>query len=358
MNNRLTFFNYKITNTGDVCDIYIDGAIVDASTQEVYEKWFDDTTPTSFKSLRNQISKDAKTVNVYINSGGGQVVEAMAIHDYLVQLQSNGITVKTYGRGLIASAATYILMASKNSTISKNSWFMIHNVSGGVWGDVNQVENYARTLRNFNDTVTSFYATTTGLSETVIGNMMNKETWLNGEQAKEKGFVNHVESSQTFSNAINTNQWQFSNHQVLAAYNLSTKSFPEMNIKESVMNALKELGIIKNETDTTNYEAIANAVEKAVGNDLEERIKTAVDNATKGIADSISNAVTEATKNLLSKDDIKDLATHQSVTDAVKKVSDELETVKGDFANKSGGEAGDGKKKNEMDTTGISWVSN
>ena len=370
---KLTFFNYKIQNNADTCDIYIDGIIVDASTQEIYKYWFDDSTPTSFKSLRNQISESAKTINVFINSGGGQVTEAMAIHDYLVNLQSKGVTVNTYGRGIIASAATYILMSSKNSTISKNSWFMIHNVQGGVWGDVNDVENYARTLRNFNDTVTAFYSNSTGLSETVIGNMMNKETWLNGDQALEKGFVKNVENNQTFTNAINQNQWLFNNTQVLQAYNSFTTKIPDNmdfkkigdDLKNSIINHLKEIGVIKNETDTTKLDGITTAVENAlkpINEEVDTKVKNAVEAATKDLGTTVTNVVTEVLKNLVTKDDLKNLATTQSVTDEVKKVTDELEEVKKDIANKKGGEAGKGKAGNQDDKSpfnheGVTWGS-
>ena len=47
---KLPFFNYKISNQGNEhLDVYIDGVIVDAETQEIYKEWFGDNTSVSFK---------------------------------------------------------------------------------------------------------------------------------------------------------------------------------------------------------------------------------------------------------------------------------------------------------------------
>ena len=370
---KLTFFNYVIKNNTDTasCDIFIDGEIVDARTEQIYKEWWDDDTATSFKNIRKQINEaKAKTINVYVNSGGGQVIEAMAIHDYLKSMEQAGKTVNTYGRGLIASAATYILMASKNSTISENSWFMVHNVSGGIYGDVNEIENYAVTMRKFNDQITQFYSSHTGLSNTVIGNMMNKETWMDGKEAHAKGFVKNLESSQTFTNSISKEQWLFNNTEVLSAYNSFTKQSPNNmdfkklgeELRNSIINHLKDIGVIKNETDTTKLDGIATAVENALkplNEEVDTKIKDAVKEATKGLNTTVTNAVTEALKNLATKDDLKNLATTQTVTDEIKKVTDELQLVKDDVANKITGDPGRKKSKEtgnpDNDHEGITW---
>jgi len=321
MEKALTFLNYKINNNADEsCDIYIDGIIVDASTEQIIRDWWNDDTPTSFKSVRNQISRNAKTVNVYINSSGGQVVEAMAIHDYLKSLQQNGVKVNTFGRGLIASAATYILMSSQDSTISENSWFMVHNVSGGIYGDVNEIENYATTMRKFNDQITEFYSTHTGLSNTVVKNMMNKETWFSGKEAVEKGFVKNVESVAVFENKIDPQSWMFNNKQVVEAYNSFTTKTINMDIKKAVQEALNNLGFGTKPTNELNSEQVANAIAETLKplTNIDQQVADAVTNALKDkqflTADAITNMATkDMLENYASKKDVEDLT--QTVTD-------------------------------------------
>lgn len=226
MKRQFQAFNYKVVNQADdTLDVYIDGVIVDAETQQILHDYWGDDTSVSYKSFRDQVTNASpKKLNIYINSGGGMVTDAMAMHDFIKDQIKNGITVNTIGRGIVASAATYILMAGgENSSMSENSWFMIHNVSGVIWGDVNIIENYAASMRKFNDAITGFYAKATGLTEKEIGNMMDKETWMTANDAKEKGFVKNIDGKADFSNAIKPDQWPYSNTAVLTAYNSAVK---------------------------------------------------------------------------------------------------------------------------------------
>jgi ATP-dependent Clp endopeptidase proteolytic subunit ClpP len=224
MKRQFQAFNYKVVNQSeDTLDVYIDGIIVDAETQQILKDWFGDDTSVSYKSFRDQVvNAKPKTINVYINSGGGMVTDAMAIHDFLIDQQNKGVRVNRVGRGIVASAATYLLVGD-NSSMSENSWFMIHNVSGGAYGDVNMMENYAKSMRKFNDSIVTFYAKATGLSETVIGNMMDKETWMTAEEAKEKGFIKNIDGKADFTNTIKPEHWPFENTAVLNAYNSAVK---------------------------------------------------------------------------------------------------------------------------------------
>lgn len=69
MKRTLSVFDYAVTNeSDDSMDIYV-GEIVDAETQEIYQRWYGDETSVSFKSIRDQIwAKNPKTIN-YIYRG-------------------------------------------------------------------------------------------------------------------------------------------------------------------------------------------------------------------------------------------------------------------------------------------------
>lgn len=223
---KMSVFNYSVQNSSDEeeLQVYIDGAIVDAETQQMYKNWLGDDTSVSFKSFRDQVNAaNPKKLTVTINSPGGHVVDAMAIHDLIVELKGKGVQVKTQGRGLIASAATYILMAG-DSEMSANSWLMIHNVSGGVYGDVNEIEQYAAVLRKFNDSARDFYAEYTGLRKEDITKMMNAETWMTAEEAKSKGFINGITGKVSFEKPIPAENWAYANKAVLNIYNQSVKT--------------------------------------------------------------------------------------------------------------------------------------
>ena len=125
MKAALQIFNFSLQNQTDgVVDIHIDGDIVDSPTQEIYRNFWGDETSVSFRSFRNQIeSASPKSLNVYINSTGGHVGDAMAMHDYLNELAGKGVKINKIGRGIIASAATYLLVG-ENSSMTENSMLM------------------------------------------------------------------------------------------------------------------------------------------------------------------------------------------------------------------------------------------
>lgn len=372
MKARLQFFNFTATNEStDVLDINIDGAIVDAETQEMYEQWYGDDTSVSYKSLRGQVANsNANTINFYINSGGGMVTDAMAIHDWIVEMRAAGKTVNTIGRGIVCSAATYILMAG-NSSMSANSWFMIHNVSGGTWGDVNDIENYAASLRQFNDATRDFYANYTGLSATVISNMMNAETWMTAQQALDKKFIKSIAGSVEFTNSISADNWQFKNMAVLQAYNSSSiKNDTDMvnKIVEGITNALKELGLMKVDGATNvaiqpiTNEALTAALTTAlagVSTDIETMVNTAVATAVTAKMEAATTNFTNIGKTVT--DGLALLATKAEVTtltNSLATTNDELKAAKDSFANKNGGEAAldQGKGlKSKNDHPGVSY---
>lgn len=272
MKHPIQAFAYKIVNQSeDTVDVYIDGSIVDAETQDMIRAWLGEDSSVSYRSFRDQIEQiNPRNINVYINSPGGLVTDAMAIHDYLQAYKAKGGTVNTIGRGIVASAATYILMAGgENSALSENSWFMIHNVSGGVWGDVNTVESYANKMRQFNNSIVSFYAKATGMSEEEITKLMDKETWMSAKEAREKGFVKKVTDKADYTNTISPDHWPYANRAVLNAYNAGVKKpeatgQPEHNnfftsLQNGFMKLINELtNAIKNGKGNNEFEKIEN----------------------------------------------------------------------------------------------------
>jgi len=374
----LIVFNYSIKNqAGSKAEIFIDGDIVDAPTQEILKDWFGDDTSVSYKSFRDLVNaSDAQIFDVYINSGGGQMIEAMAIHDLLVEMQEKkGKTVNTIGRGIVASAATYILMAGKKPAMSSNSWLMIHNVSGGIYGSVNEVENYAATMRRFNDSATGFYQKVTGLSKTVIANMMDAETWMTAEEAKTKGFIKETTGEASFSQIIKPEQWPFSNSAVLNSYNSFTKkNDPVMDttkITEAINNGfnslLEKLGISnkKDEAETKKaFEDFSNSITNAIaantGSSLDEEavkkiVNTALTDALKTIPQNFTQAIADSQKDFVKKEDIKDLVKKDDVKDVLNKTdfNAEMKTLREDLVQKISG----GKTENNAGNKNKSGVN-
>ena len=342
---QIPIFNYNIrNNSGEKLEVFIDGIIVDAETQEMYREWWNDQTSVSFKSFRSEIlNSGTKNIKITINSFGGQIGDAMAMHDFIQDLENNqGYNIETVGMGMVCSAATYILSASKNSKISKNSWYMIHNVSGAAWGDVNDVEKAAKNLRNFNNKIRDFYVNLTGKSAQEIEDYMNAETWFNGEEAVANKFVKALVDNQQFAHAINQKDWAFKNTFALNAYNSyvapkqeNDKNFDNLNMKNianivgaAVANALVNANLFtkneKGEDAPVTNELLTNAVEKAFeGIDFEAAINSAVDEQFKdGLPENIIAQITNAVKDSVKPENFKESEEWKNMVNRVKDVEE------------------------------------
>lgn len=348
-------FNYKVVNKGGkTLDVFVDGDIVDASTQEILRNWWGDETSTSYKSFRNQIEDASPDVlNIYINSPGGHVGDALAIHDYLNELQAKGVTVNRKGRGIIASAGTYLLMGD-NSEMSENSFMMIHNVSMVAYGDINQVENQAKAGRKFNDKIRDFYATMTGNAPEQITKWMNAETWMTADEAVQRNFVKAKTETVQFTNCISADAFPYTNNTFLNQYNSQIKNLDMATIKETVTalvnSALEAAGFKNKESKEVNklIDDLSNTFEGEIKNASgmkEEDIKTLITNSIKDFATK------EDIKNLIKKEDIvnfvekKDIANFATKDDLKTKTDEIIDAINGKAGSATSGNSSEEEKK-------------
>lgn len=329
----LHIFNFSIHNvSADKGEIYIDGDIVDAPTQEMYKAYWGDETSVSYKSFRDQIlNSGIKNFDVYVNTTGGHVGDAMAMHDLIQDLNNNkGYNIDTIGRGIVASAGTYILMAGKNTSASKNTSIMIHNVQVGLFGyyDVDVLQTITNSSLHFNQKVTDFYTNVTGLSNTVIKNMMSVETWMSADEAKAKNFIKSVTGDATFTNQLNKELFPFQNTSILNHYNSFIQNSTTMDmtkvtnaIQEGFKNLLAELGLSNKATEekvntalTAFSDKIANSIKEnipAAGTGLTTEDATTLVNKlleekTKDDVTTIQNAVKEGMKGLVNQTELEE----------------------------------------------------
>lgn len=125
-------------------------------------------------------------VTVNINSPGGDYFEGLAIYN-LLREHKGRVTVKVLG--IAASAASVIAMAGDEVQIARAGFLMIHNAWVTTSGDRHQLKETADWLAPFDATAADIYAIRTGIAATEIGAMLDKETWIGGNEAVETGFA-------------------------------------------------------------------------------------------------------------------------------------------------------------------------
>ena len=168
--------------------VKIKGPIVSNSDAWIYE-WFG-IEATSPGMVDKAIEKaGGEDLEVEINSGGGSVFAGSEIYTALKSYKGN-VTVRVVG--LAASAASVVAMAGKKVTMSPTAQMMIHNVSSWAEGDYREMEHTAEILKNANDTIANAYRLKTGKEQEELLSLMNKETWMTAQKAKELGFIDEL----------------------------------------------------------------------------------------------------------------------------------------------------------------------
>ena len=162
------------------------------------DKWLYDWCDIEAVCPRDVLSKlnGSDDVDVYINSGGGDVVAASEMYEALRQYKGK---VLIHVVGLAASAAS-VIMCSRECDISPTSLVMIHNVSTVVCGDKNTMTHEAGVLSSADEAVCNAYRIRTGKSKDELLEMMNSETWLSAQKAVELGFCDRVSGVSTLVN--------------------------------------------------------------------------------------------------------------------------------------------------------------
>ncbi len=168
--------------------VKIKGPIISNSDAWIYEYFGIEATSPSMidKAIEKANGED---LEVEINSGGGSVFEGSEIYTALKSYKGN-VTVKIVG--LAASAASVVAMAGKKITMSPTAQMMIHNVSSWAEGDYREMEHTAEILKNANDTIANAYRLKTGKTQEELLRLMDKETWMTAQKAKELGFIDEV----------------------------------------------------------------------------------------------------------------------------------------------------------------------
>lgn len=167
---------------------------------------------------------DVSTINVYINSYGGEVAEGLAIYNALKRHKAK---IKTHCDGFACSIASVIFMAGDERIMSNASLLMIHNAWTWASGNANDFRKQADDLDKITQASVNAYLSEVNIEESELKAMLDNETWITPQEAFEKGFVTSI------INEKNTNKASQSVKNSLFELILSNKRLQKNQIEEN-----------------------------------------------------------------------------------------------------------------------------
>nr|WP_298842028.1 ATP-dependent Clp protease proteolytic subunit [uncultured Salinicola sp.] len=130
-------------------------------------------------------------ISMYINSPGGVVTAGMAIHDTMQYIRPK---VSTICMGQAASMGSFLLAAGEPGMrfALPNARIMIHQPSGGAKGMASDIEIQAREILRIRKRMNDLYVKYTGQPLEEIEKKMDRDTFLEAEEAKSIGLIDEV----------------------------------------------------------------------------------------------------------------------------------------------------------------------
>jgi ATP-dependent Clp protease protease subunit len=172
---------YQINNKADKAEVWI--------YEEIGEDFWTGGGVTA-KNFQKELSAiTAKQIDLHINSPGGAVFDGVTIYNLLRQHPAN---ITTYIDGIAASIASVIALAGDKVIMAENALYMMHNPSGLVMGNSEDMRKMAEVLDKIRGTMTGVYSGKTGKPDDEINAMLDAETWMTADEALAAGLIDEI----------------------------------------------------------------------------------------------------------------------------------------------------------------------
>lgn len=135
---------------------------------------------------------DVKDILLTVNSPGGSVFDGLAMYNALSAARNKGTKITARVMGIAASAASFVIMAANEIEMPENSMMMVHYASGLAWGNADTMRETADILDKIDASIVGVYVARTGKDEKDVRALLEAETYLTAQEAKDAGFADTV----------------------------------------------------------------------------------------------------------------------------------------------------------------------
>lgn len=148
---------------------------------------------SSGQVVRELLAAEAtyKHIDVRINSNGGEVYTGIAIFN---ALRGSKADIRIYIDGIAASMASVIALCGKPVEMSKYARLMLHSVSGGCYGDKNDLRGVLAEIESLEDTLCEMLAEKIGQPVDDIKRHYfdGEDHWLTADEALLLGLIDGI----------------------------------------------------------------------------------------------------------------------------------------------------------------------
>jgi ATP-dependent Clp protease protease subunit len=134
-------------------------------------------------------------ITMLVSSPGGHVESGDAIHDMIRFVRA---PVTTLGTGWVASAGAHVFLAppKERRVCLPNTRFMIHQPAGGAGGQASDIAIQAKEILRTRERIARVIARQTGRKVEQVLADMERDHWMNAEEAVAYGIVSRIIETQ------------------------------------------------------------------------------------------------------------------------------------------------------------------
>ena len=181
MPKQLKFWNVMKNDEEKSAELILYGSIGS-------DEYWDDISDKAFKQDIENLG-DVENITLHINSPGGSVFSAVAIAN---TLKNHKAKITANIDGLAASAATIITSACDTVRMPKNALFMVHNPITFAYGNNQDMQKKLEMLNKVKNSIIETYLNKAKTDKETLSELMDNETWMSAEEAKEYGFIDEI----------------------------------------------------------------------------------------------------------------------------------------------------------------------
>lgn len=164
-----------------------------------YKEWKYEDSETSAKYIRDKLDEipDGDSIEVHINSAGGEVGEGVTIYNLLRQKKNKGCRIDSFVDGFCYSVAVDIAMAGDTIHMGLGTSMLVHFPWCSATGNAEQLRNKADQLDALGEAALKLYMSRAkGISEDDFRALMKKETVLTPDDCLKYGLCDVIDDYQ------------------------------------------------------------------------------------------------------------------------------------------------------------------
>lgn len=217
-------------------------------------------------ALEQQYSK----IEIRINSLGGEVFSGIAIFN---ALSSSKADITIYVDGVAASIAGIIALCGKPLYMSSHARLMLHRVSGGEWGDAEQLRKAASMMESLERTLAGMIASRCKITAEQVKTTYfdGVDHWLSASEALEMGLIDGIydiaDEDAPNESASTDDIYQFFTNRLAIQSQIKDKNMAfidDLRVRPSFQNATTEEQLMAEIANMENQAAKVPALESKI----------------------------------------------------------------------------------------------